>query len=315
MSSERNPWLGVELRHLAALSAVAREGSFRGAAEALGYVQSAVSQQVAYLEQVVGQRLVVRDRGAAPAALTPAGELLLDHFRRILASLGAAQADLEALGRTAGKTWRLGACESLAGGLLPEVVARLLDAGSAAPRLELTEAPAQELAAQIAGGSLDVALVSEPGPEDSFARQELFADPYLLLTPVAGRITIPNDAGELAELPLIDHVMMRPVEEWLCSLDTPPRYTVRCESRSALAALVAGGAGYAIVPTLALPALGNAENALRLDAILQPRPISVIWHADRLRPTWLDELVEVLSAGEQDDHRADEDDGDHREAE
>ena len=95
-------WQGVEVRHLAALSAIAREGSFRSAAEALGYVQSAVSQQLAQLEALVGEQLVVRRPGSAPVALTNAGELLLAHAEEIMARFDAAHAELSALGETSG---------------------------------------------------------------------------------------------------------------------------------------------------------------------------------------------------------------------
>ena len=92
-------WLGVELRHLAALEAVDAEGSFGRAAIKLGYTQSAISQQIATLERIVGERLVERPGGPRPVALTEAGRMLLRHAKAIMARLQAAQADLKRLRR------------------------------------------------------------------------------------------------------------------------------------------------------------------------------------------------------------------------
>src|SRR5206468_2980406 len=90
-------WAGIEMRHLVALDAVAREGSFRRAATRLGYVQSAISHQIAALEGLIGKRLIDRSRGTRPLALTPAGEILLAHADALIARVRAAQADLAAL--------------------------------------------------------------------------------------------------------------------------------------------------------------------------------------------------------------------------
>src|SRR5215212_866939 len=81
---EPDSWLGVELRHFLALEAVAREGSFGKAATALGYTQSAVSQQIATLERIVGHRLIERPGGPKPVSLTEAGRLLLRHAESIM---------------------------------------------------------------------------------------------------------------------------------------------------------------------------------------------------------------------------------------
>src|SRR5262245_24502352 len=112
---ERERWFGVELRHLAALSAVAKAGSFHGAADRLGSVQSAVSQQVAQLERLAGARLVERRRGAKHVHLTEAGELVLVHAEQILAHLHAAQADLRANSvEEQAYTVKVGAAQSVA---------------------------------------------------------------------------------------------------------------------------------------------------------------------------------------------------------
>src|SRR5258705_1971693 len=103
---ERDRWLGVELRHLAALEAVGRTRSFGGAARELGYTQSAVSQQIAQLERNVGQRLVDRPGGPRPVHLADAGPLLLRHADAIVAQLDAAQADLAAVSARAARPLR-----------------------------------------------------------------------------------------------------------------------------------------------------------------------------------------------------------------
>ena len=96
--AEHELWLGVEIRHLAALRAVADEGTFGAAALRLGYAQSAISQQIAALERYVGHRLFDRPGGSRPVQLTRAGELLLGHAESIMSRLSAARIDLDSLG-------------------------------------------------------------------------------------------------------------------------------------------------------------------------------------------------------------------------
>src|SRR5437660_11944067 len=109
---EPDRWLGVEIRHLAALQAIAAEHSFGQAARRLGYTQSAVSQQIATLERVVGEQLIERPGGPRPVSLTQAGELLLRHADAIVARLQAAQADLHALRTGEAGTLHIGTFQS-----------------------------------------------------------------------------------------------------------------------------------------------------------------------------------------------------------
>jgi len=84
---EADRWLGLDLRHLVALKTIADEGSFGRAADRLGYTQSAISQQIATLERIVGLRLIERPGGPRPISLTEAGQILLRHADAIQARL------------------------------------------------------------------------------------------------------------------------------------------------------------------------------------------------------------------------------------
>ena len=57
----------MELRHLETLLAIAEEGSFTAAADALNTVQSNVSDQIRQLEHELGVPLLVRGRRGARA--------------------------------------------------------------------------------------------------------------------------------------------------------------------------------------------------------------------------------------------------------
>lgn len=72
----------IEDFRLRVFDKVAQTGSFTLAARDLGVSQPAVSQNVASLEQAVGEPLLVRSRGFV--SLTPKGEALLAYVRKIL---------------------------------------------------------------------------------------------------------------------------------------------------------------------------------------------------------------------------------------
>ncbi|MCQ4160041.1 LysR family transcriptional regulator [Roseomonas sp. GC11] len=113
---------GIELRHLRCLVAIAEEGSFSRAALRLGTTQPAISQLLKRLEDLLGQRLLHRDRHAI--ALTPVGEAVLAQAREALAAVeGALDTTLRTLRGEAGRL-RLGlSVPSLYGGV-PALIRR-----------------------------------------------------------------------------------------------------------------------------------------------------------------------------------------------
>src|SRR6266704_742364 len=178
---EPDRWLGVELRHFLALEAVSREHSFAKAAVALGYTQSAVSQQIATLERLVGQKLVERPGGPKPVSLTDAGRLLLTQADPIAARVAAAQADLTALAEGQAGPLRVGVYQSVGQRILPELMRRFLDAWPQV-KVTLTEsADDAELLGLVERGELDLTFADLPLCDGPFDSVELMRDPYVLV--------------------------------------------------------------------------------------------------------------------------------------
>src|SRR4026209_2117006 len=115
--------VGVEVRHLVALEAVAQTGSFSQAASRLGYAQSAISQQISTVGKAVGHRLVDRPGGPRSVSLTEAGKVLLEHAGHIVARLAAAKADLDAMAAGDARGLPVGPSRPASTRLLPPTLA------------------------------------------------------------------------------------------------------------------------------------------------------------------------------------------------
>ncbi|TML23484.1 MAG: LysR family transcriptional regulator [Actinobacteria bacterium] len=295
---EPDRWLGVELRHFLALEAVSREHSFAKAAVALGYTQSAVSQQIATLERLVGQKLVERPGGPKPVSLTEAGRLLLTHAEAIAARVAAAQADLTALEDGEAGTLRVGVFQSVGQRILPELMRRYL-ASWPKVGVSLTEsADDSDLLAQVERGELDLTFSDLPLTEGPFESVELLRDPYVLVVPAGSELakrSSPPSLREVAQFQLIGHKYCRTRIQIETVFREPLDYVFQSDHNQTVQALVAAGVGMALVPRLTMDAQDESTELIDLPK-LPPRVIALAWHRDRYRTPAARAFVDTAQA-------------------
>lgn len=295
-SSSRSRLRDVQLRHLVALQAVAREHSFVRAAETLGYTQSAVSQQISALERIVGEPLFDRPGGPKPVRITPAGEALLQHTDAILARLQVAEADLEGLREGAVGRVSVGTYESVSVKLLPEVIRRLR---SERPGIEVSlfESDAQdELLAKLESGDLDVTFVVAPVALESCEVEELCRDPFIVISPVG------QELGESGAVPLQRLSRVQLIGQQLNSCQVMieaglrrqgvlPNVVFRSTDNSAVQAMVRSGMAHAVMPRLAVDLDDPDIVVEKLEPEISPRTIGIGFHADRRRTPAVDAFL------------------------
>lgn len=280
------------------LVAIATERSFRGAADRLGYVQSAVSQQLSALERLVGARLVERERGHASVQLTDAGVVLLHHAERILRQLSAAKADLRAAeSADGGGVMRVGVFESVAVRIIPEALSQLRARNRDLEVLTAEASGDGDLFDMVADGCLDCAFADlplEPGPFESV---QMLVDPCVLLvhdgSPLARRAEPPT-LHEIAALPLATHNwrIFGLVEQRfrIAGLDLAPAYALK--SNSSVQALVAAGLAAAIMPRLSAESGIPGCTTIDLEGLLPASNVVLYWHRDRTRKAAMAPFVE-----------------------
>lgn len=284
---EPDRWLGVDLRHLIALKTIADEGSFGRAAAKLGYTQSAISQQIAALERMVGLRLIERPGGPRPVSLTEAGLILLRHAEAIQARLLAAKADMAAL--EAGETGRLriGTFQSVGTRILPSLLRRFSE-DHPGVEIHLHESVSEpELLAMIERGELDLTFWTLPVATGPYESVELLRDPYVLVCPAGSPLAALSRAPSLKEIalqPLVgfNHcTAMDQVESQLSSSGRAPNFVFRSDNNGTVQGLVGAGVGVSVAPLLTVNEDDERVEIVDLQDRIPPRIIGLVWHADR----------------------------------
>ncbi|HVT70503.1 MAG TPA: LysR family transcriptional regulator, partial [Trebonia sp.] len=123
----------LDITPLRSLIAVADAGGFHRAASDLGLSQSAVSQHIRRLERVVGRPVVEPD--GRRTRLTPAGVILLDQARKIIAVHDEALRHLGLAAGAAAAEFVIGTTDHAADHLLPPIVEAL---AAESPGLDVT---------------------------------------------------------------------------------------------------------------------------------------------------------------------------------
>lgn len=185
----------MDTRLLRSFLAVARLGSFTGAASELGYTQSTVTGHVQKLERSL--RVALLDRLSGGVQLTDAGARLIPHAEELLAAEGRLQAVSRNDDRHVTGTVRIMAPESLCTYRLPETVSAVRNAE---PYVDiwLTAGGVDRAIEEVRRGKVDLALTMEPGPPASdLTAEQLGREPLLL---VDGPADPPGPSSTWADL-------------------------------------------------------------------------------------------------------------------
>jgi DNA-binding transcriptional LysR family regulator len=281
------------MRHLLALVAVVESGTFSGAAEQLGYTQSAVSQQVGTLERMVGAPLFERPGGRRPVQLTPAGQMLLTHARAVIARVSAAAADLRALASGEQGELRVGTLPSVGTKILPGL---LVTFRAEWPGVQIVLRESREsgdLIQAVETGDIDLTFI-DIGPHDTGSLQvrRLLDDPMVLVAPAdspeAERPTVSID--DVAHLPMIgtrNPGCRQIIDDAFRQAAAVPSYVFRSDDNPTIQGLVGSGLAYAVLPLLTVDE--NDPNVAVVPIRPEPpaRRLGIAWHPERRPPVAL----------------------------
>lgn len=273
----------METQFLNTFVTVVDQGSMAAAARVLNVTPAAVAQQIRTLERELGASLIARV--GRTVSVTEQGSRILERARELLRGVS----DLRSIANDSAVSGelRLGACPTALAGMLPDVLARMVDAF---PQINVFIKPGYsvDLYRAVEAGDLDAAVVLQaPFPLPKTCEWLLLREePLIVLAPksMAGR-----DPHELlTSQPLIRYDRNqwggRQADDYLRANGIVPRERFELNALNAIAVMVDRGLGVSLVPDWAQPwpeGLQLARIPLPNPAV--PRRIGIVWSRSSVR--------------------------------
>jgi DNA-binding transcriptional LysR family regulator len=289
----------LDLARLRIFRAVARQGSFTRAAEQLYLAQPTVSQQVQVLERELGTPLLLRL--GRRVELTPAGALLLDYADRLLELAEEAVVAVAAAAGTAARTLQLGAGNTLATYVLPDLLRRL-QWERPEITIQIQVGNTEELLELLERGRLELALVGMPAGHQHLIAEPFLHDELVVIVapddPLAQRSSIELRGLESQTLFVREHgsALQAATATLLISARVEPARRVELANLEAIKRSVEAGLGVAIVPALAVgrEIAAGTLRTIRLASPPPPRSFVAAWHRDRSLSPAAQAFLQVL---------------------
>lgn len=273
----------METQFLNTFITVADHGSMAAAARLLNITPAAVAQQIRTLEREIGATLIARV--GRTVSVTEEGSRILQRSRDVLRNV----ADLRSVANESGVSGelRLGACPTALAGMLPDVLARMVETF---PRINVFIKPGYsvDLYNDVEKGDLDAAVVLQaPFPLPKTCEWQLLREePLIVLAPraLAGR-----DPHELlATEPLIRYDRNqwggRQADDYLRAHGIVPRERFELNALNAIAVMVDRGLGVSLVPDWAKPWPEGLDLVrMPLPNPSEPRRIGIVWSRSSVR--------------------------------
>ena len=283
----------MDLKHLKTLIAIAENGSFAAAGEAIGLTQSAISLHVKSLEDELETKLF--DRTTRPPRLNTRGRNLIDRARTIVEQCEGLS-DI-ATGEAFSGSLDIGSVPTLLSGILPPALSAIRGSHPDI-RIRVSSGLSADLVGRVHKGELDVAVVTEPSQLQTGLSWHMFAkEPLMVIAPEG---TVGETDRELLDAgPFIrfqryawaGRLIDTHLKDWGIRVHTG----MEIDSLEAIASMVKHGLGVSVVPDRAAADLPSGIKKVPFGDPPLCRIIGVVERRDNPKIHLIRALVEILS--------------------